>query len=519
MKLLFILLNLISMPIILSSSNFSPTNDITINNNLGNYRNPRNLAGSVSITLTPTDTATMTYTRTITATGTGTRSRAPVSVTASGTGTRSRAPISVTATGTRSRAGESSTATGTATRSRAPISVTATGTATRSRAPVSVTATGTRSRAGASSTATATRSRAPVSVTPTITGTATRSRAPVSVTATGTLTRTGTVTTTRTATNSRAPGSLTSTITATRTDTRTATPSISLTKTATASISSSKPPSASPGSLTPTATATVSSSVQLSAFQILIPGQQVLGASNMITSSLQNFAGPSAVIKITSINWLNNIFTVNGYSNDAQQIGTQYTSSIQYQQLESQLTNSGDSSVQSTTQQPSVALPVGIGVGGVVIIALIILVIVFINSNSKKVKLMSKINQLEKKTTIEPQQIAINYNDYESEVTQKVINPFQRRNSIGSLQYETINVEPPTPMLKSTRHLELRQSFAPIKTNTFKPVPFEINNKPTKILGRTISSYSLPLPPPIANIPPPPPLDINAVDEKLSEQK
>ena len=280
----------------------------------------------------------------------------------------------------------------------------------------------------------------------------------------------------------------------TTTDTKTGTPNI------TPSITSSQMI----GTISNTVTSTATSSIQLGPFQILIQGKQVLGYYNMILTSLQSFAGGSSIIQITSINWLNDVFAVTGSSNQAQLIKTQYESSIQYQQLELQLnpTTAEQSSAASTTQQ-SIALPVGIGVGGLVAVALIVsVIVVYVKQNNKKRRLISGSNEQEKKNTIQPQHIAINYNDtHDSQTAQKVINPFQRKNSIGVLEYEPVIVE---QRPQSIRNIDLKQAFPPIKTNIFKP----IDNTRTKILTKSISAY----PPP-----PPPPFNPDIEDERLPE--
>ena len=285
----------------------------------------------------------------------------------------------------------------------------------------------------------------------------------------------------------------------TTTDTKTGTPN------ATPSITSSQIVGTISNTVTSTVTLTATSSTQLGPFQILIQGKQVLGYYNMILTSLQSFAGGSSIIQITSINWLNDVFAVSGSSNQAQLIKTQYDSSIQYQQLELQLnpTTAEQSPAASTTQQ-SIALPVGIGVGGLVAVALIAFGIVYIKQNNKKRRLITGFNEQEKKNTIQPQHIAINYND--SQTAQKVVNPFQRRNSVGVLEYEPVTVEQRVP--QSMRNLELKQSFPPTKTNIFKP----IDNTRTKIFTKSISAH-----PPELELPPPPPFNPDTEDERLPE--
>ena len=283
----------------------------------------------------------------------------------------------------------------------------------------------------------------------------------------------------------------------TTTDSKTGTPNI------TPSITSSQVV----GTISNTVTSTATSSTQLGPFQILIQGKQVLGYYNMILTSLQSFAGGSSIIQITSINWLNDVFAVSGSSNQAQLIKTQYESSIQYQQLELQLnpTTAEQSPAASSTQQ-SIALPVGIGVGGLVAVALIAFGIVYVKQNNKKRKLISGFNEQEKKNTIQPQHIAINYNDtYDSQTAQKVVNPFQRRNSVGVLEYEPVTVE---QRPKSIRNIELKQTFPPTKTNIFKP----IDNTRTKILTKSLETY-----PPELELPPPPPFNPDTEDEILQE--
>ena len=409
MRKLFILLNVMLSPIILSASNFSPTNGVLINNNLGNSENIRNLQGIG----TPISTISASATRAV--------------------GTLS-------ATDTR----------------RAVVSVTATATTTRSRAVGTPSATDTR----------------------TITATATRSRAGGSPSATNT----GTVTPTKTETM-------------TSTDTKTGTPNI------TPSITSSQMV----GTISNTVTSTATSSTQLGTYQILIQGKQVLGYYNMILTSLQSFAGGSSIVQITSINWLNDVFAVTGNSNQAQLIKTQYESSIQYQQLELQLNpeTAVQSPAASASSSQSIALPVGIGVGGLVAVALIALGIVYLKQNNKRRKLISGSNEQEKKNTIQPQHIAINYND--SQTAQKVVNPFQRRNSVGVLEYEPVTVE---QRPQSIRNMDLKQAFPPVKTNIFKP----LDNTRTKILTKSISAY-----PPPQELPPPPPFNPDTEDERLPE--
>ena len=296
-------------------------------------------------------------------------------------------------------------------------------------------------------------------------------------------------------------------MTTTRTETMTTTDTKTGTPNATPSITSSQIVGTISNTITSTVTSTATSSTQLGPFQILIQGKQVLGYYNMILTSLQSFAGGSSIIQITSINWLNDVFAVSGSSNQAQLIKTQYESSIQYQQLELQLnpTTADQSSAASTTQQ-SIALPVGIGVGGLVAVALITFGIVYIKQNNKKKKLITGFNEQEKKNTIQPQHIAINYNDtHDSQTAQKVVNPFQRRNSVGVLEYEPVTVE---QRPKSIRNIELKQTFPPTKTNIFKP----IDNTRTKILTKSLETY-----PPELELPPPPPFNLDTEDERLPE--
>ena len=460
MRKLFILLNVMLSPIILSASNFSPTNGVLINNNLGNSENIRNLQGIG----TPISTISASATRAVgTLSATDTR-RAVVSVTATATTTRSRAVGTPSATDTR-------TITATATRSKAIGTPSATVTATRTKAIGTPSATDTATRTRAVGTPSATDTR-------TITATATRSRAGGSPSATNT----GTVTPTKTETM-------------TSTDTKTGTPNI------TPSITSSQMV----GTISNTVTSTATSSTQLGTYQILIQGKQVLGYYNMILTSLQSFAGGSSIVQITSINWLNDVFAVTGNSNQAQLIKTQYESSIQYQQLELQLNpeTAVQSPAASASSSQSIALPVGIGVGGLVAVALIALGIVYLKQNNKRRKLISGSNEQEKKNTIQPQHIAINYND--SQTAQKVVNPFQRRNSVGVLEYEPVTVE---QRPQSIRNMDLKQAFPPVKTNIFKP----LDNTRTKILTKSISAY-----PPPQELPPPPPFNPDTEDERLPE--
>ena len=500
MRKLFILLNVMLSPIILSASNFSPTNGVLINNNLGNSENIRNLQGAGTVSsspssiITPIGTISASPTRAVgTLSATNTRRAAG---TQSATVTRSRAIGTATATATRSRA--IGTATATVTRSRAIG--TATATATRSRAVGTPTVTATRSRVAGTQSATVTATRTRAVGTPSATVTATRSRAVG--------TPSGTVT--RTATRSRAGGSPSGTNTGTVTPTRTETMTLTDTKTGTPTATPSITSSQVVGTISNTATPTATSSTQLAPFLILIQGKQVLGYYNMILSSLQNFAGSSSIIQITSINWLNDVFAVAGSSNQAQLIKTQYESSIQYQQLEFILNPA--TAVQSpavTATQQSIALPVGIGVGGLVAVALIGFgIIIYIKQNNKKRRLISGSNEQEKKNTIQPQHIAINYNDtHDSQTAQKVINPFQRRNSIGILEYEPVTVE---QRPQSIRNMDIKQTFPPTKTNIFKP----IDNTRTKMFAKSISVYP---PPPLHELPPPPPFNPDREDERLPE--
>ena len=489
-------------PIILSASNFSPTNNELINNNLGNYDNIRNLQGAGTISsspssiITPIGTISASATRAVgTLSATNTRRAAGTqSATVTATRTRAGGLPSATVTATRTRAGGLPSATVTATRTRVAGTQSATVTATRTRVAgtqsATVTATRTRAVGTPSGTVTATRTRAVG--TPSGTVTATRTRA------VGTPSATVTRTVTATATGSRAGGSpsATNTGTVTSTDTKTGTPNV------TPSITSSQIV----GTVTNTVTSTATSSTQLGPFQILIQGKQVLGYYNMILTSLQSFAGGSSIIQITSINWLNDVFAVTGSSNQAQLIKTQYESSIQYQQLELQLnpTTAEQSPAASATQQ-SIALPVGIGVGGLIAVALIVFGIVYVKQNNKKRRLISGSNEQEKKNTIQPQHIAINYNDtYDSQTAQKVVNPFQRRNSVGVLEYEPVTVE---QRPQSIRNMDLKQAFPPVKTNIFKP----LDNTRTKILTKSISVY-----PPPQELPPPP-FNPDTEDERLPE--
>jgi hypothetical protein len=229
----------------------------------------------------------------------------------------------------------------------------------------------------------------------------------------------------------------------------------------------------------------------------------------MILTSLQSFAGSSSIIQITSINWLSDVFAVTGNSNQAQLIKTQYESSIQYQQLELQLDPAtAEQSPAATATQQSIALPVGIGVGGLLAITLIVSgIVIYVKQNNKKRRLISGSNEQEKKNTIQPQHIAINYNDtYDFQTAQKVVNPFQRRNSVGLLEYEPVTVE---QRPQSIRNLELKQSFSPVKTNIFK----SIDNTRTKILTKSLATY----PPELELPPPPPPFNLDTADERLPE--
>ena len=282
-------------------------------------------------------------------------------------------------------------------------------------------------------------------------------------------------------------------------------------KTGTPNVTPSITSSQIAGTISNTVTPTASSSTQLGPFLILIQGKQVLGYYNMILTSLQNFAGSSSIIQITSINWLGDVFAVIGNSNQAQLIKTQYESSIQYQQLEFQLNPvTAEQSPAATATQQSIALPVGIGVGGLVAVVLIVSgIIVYVKQNNKKRRLITGSNEQEKKNTIQPQHIAINYNDtYDSQTAQKVVNPFQRRNSVGVLEYEPVTVE---QRPQSMRNLELKQAFSPVKTNIFKPID---NTKTTKILSKSITAYP---PPPLPELPPPPPFNHNTENERLPE--
>ena len=482
MRKLFILLNVILSPIILSASNFSPTNGELINNNLGNYENIRNLQGIGTVSSSPSSI------------------RTPITtISASPT----RAVGTLSATNTRRAVGTQS-ATVTATRTRVIGTPSATVTATRTRVigtqSATVTATRTRVAGTQSATVTATRSRAVG--TPSATVTATRSRA------VGTPSATDTRTVTATATSSRAGGLPSATNTGVMTPTRTETMSSTDTKTGTPNITPSITSSQMIGTISNTVTSTATSSTQLGPFQILIQGKQVLGYYNMILTSLQSFAGGSSIIQITSINWLNDVFAVTGTSNQAQLIKTQYESSIQYQQLELQLnpTTAVQSPTASASSAQSIALPVGIGVGGLVAVALIGLGIVYLKQNNKKRKLISGSNEQEKKNTIQPQHIAINYNDtHDSQTAQKVVNPFQRRNSVGVLEYEPVTVE---QRPQSIRNMDLKQAFPPVKTNIFKP----LDNTRTKILTKSISVY-----PPPQELQPPPPFNPDTEDERLPE--
>ena len=113
---------------------------------------------------------------------------------------------------------------------------------------------------------------------------------------------------------------------------------------------------------------------------------------------------------------------------------------------------------------------------------------------------------LDNQDNLNVQGIIINYNDtHDSQTAQKVVNPFQRRNSVGVLEYEPVTVE---QRPKSIRNIELKQTFPPTKTNIFKP----IDNTRTKILTKSLETY-----PPELELPPPPPFNLDTEDERLPE--